>query len=69
MTEKQVALLTEFAAANGICMFTLTCIFHIAIKESRKEEISRDYGIIVCEELRKLGDEMDNKQIGLTYQI
>lgn len=69
MTEKQLNQLTEFAAANGICTFTLTCIFHIAAKEAAKADIVRDYGIIVCEELRRLGEEMDNKQIGFCYQI
>lgn len=69
MTEQQVSKLNKFASENGICTFTLTNIFHIAAKEANKEQISRDYGIIVCEELRRLGDEMDNKQIQWFYQI
>lgn len=69
MTESQLNQLTKFASENGICTFTLTCVFHIATKEAAKADIVRDYGIIVCEELRRLGDEMDNKQIGWFYQI
>lgn len=69
MTEQQVAKLTKFASENGICTFTLTCMFHIAAREASKADIIRDYGIIACEELRRLGDEMDNKQIKWFYQI
>lgn len=69
MTEKQVQMLTKFASENGICMFTLTNIFHIAAKEAAKADIIRDYGIIVCEELRQLENEMNNTQVKWFYQI
>lgn len=69
MTEEQVSKLIKFASANGICTFTLTNVFHIAAKEAAKADIIRDYGIIVCEELRKLENEMNNAQIQWFYQI
>lgn len=69
MTEKQVSLLTKFASENGICTFTLTCMFYIAAKEAAKPEIIRDYGIIACQELRELGDEMNSVQKKWFYQI
>lgn len=69
MTEQQIAKLTKFASENGICMFTLTNIFHIAAKEAAKADIIRDYGTIVCEELRQLENEMNNTQVKWFYQI